>query len=102
MFRFNTVILDCEGCYVEFLEDNIERFQNQVEKILLENDHSNNTATRVFLDRLRLDYTDIKRFLIILLLLRLLGFKEDKRTSTGRINWLGSVLVFRKSRIPRL
>ena len=52
-FRIDTVILDCEGCYVEFIEDNIERFKSQIKTILLENDHSNNTATIVFLDKLR-------------------------------------------------
>ena len=53
IFRIDTVILDCEGCYVEFIEDNIERFKSQIKTILLENDHSNNTATIVFLDKLR-------------------------------------------------
>ena len=52
--RIDTVILDCEGCYVEFVEDNIERFKSQVKTIILENDHINNTATLVFLDKLRL------------------------------------------------
>ena len=77
--RVNTVILDCEGCWVEFIEDHKDRFRNQIEKIILENDHDNMTVTIEGLKKLKS-----------------WGFKEHKKVSTGNVRWLGSILVFTK------
>ena len=76
----NTLILDCEGCYVDFLAENFERFRDQLDKIILENDHNNVTQTQMFVQ-----------------VLESFGFRKDKKATTGVLNGLGSILVFTKS-----
>merc|ERR1711884_634610 len=76
----NTLVLDCEGCYVDFLADNFERFRDQLDKIILENDHNNVTQTQMFVQ-----------------VLESFGFRKDKKATTGVLNGLGSILVFTKS-----
>ena len=75
----NTVILDCEGCYVDFLADNFERFRDQLDKIILENDHNNVTQTQMFVQ-----------------VLESFGFRMDTDATTGVLNGLGSIFVFTK------
>ncbi len=77
--RVNTVIIDCEGCWVEFIIKHEDKFRNQIEKIVLENDHDNKTVSAMGLERLKS-----------------WGFKEDKELSPGHLDWLGSILVFTK------
>ena len=82
--RVNTVILDCEGCWVEFIDKHEDRFRNQIEKIVLENDypieyHDYETVTRMGIEKLKS-----------------WGFREDKKVSPGDVKWLGSILVFTK------
>ena len=79
--RRNTLILDCEGCYVDFLAENFERFRDQLDKIILENDHNNVTQTQMFVQ-----------------VLESFGFRKDKKATTGVLNGLGSILVFTKSK----
>ena len=75
----NTVIIDCEGCWVEFIDTYEDKFRNQIEKIVLENDHENMTVTVRGLEKLKS-----------------WGFKEDEELSSGDVEWLGSILVFTK------
>ena len=75
----NTVILDCEGCYVDFLAENFERFRDQLDKIILENDHNNVTQTQMFVQ-----------------VLESFGFRMDTDATTGVLNGLGSIFVFTK------
>ena len=77
--RVNTVVIDCEGCWVEFIDKHEDRFRNQIEKIVLENDHDNETVTMMGIGKLKS-----------------WGFKEDKKLSPGDVKWLGSILVFTK------
>ena len=77
--RVNTVIIDCEGCWVEFIDTYEDKFRNQIEKIVLENDHDNMTVSVMGLEKLKS-----------------WGFKEDKELSPGNVKWLGSILVFTK------
>ena len=75
----NTVIIDCEGCWVEFIDTYEDKFRNQIEKIVLENDHGNMTVTVREMEKLKS-----------------WGFKEDEEVSSGDVEWLGSILVFTK------
>ena len=77
--RINTVILDCEGCWLQFIEEHEDRIRNQIEKIVLENDHDNITESIMGLEK-------IKSW----------GFKQDKKISNGDVRWLASVMVFTK------
>ena len=77
--RVNTVIIDCEGCWVEFIDTYEDKFRNQIEKIVLENDHDNMTVSVMGLEKLKS-----------------WGFKDDKELSPGHVDWLGSILVFTK------
>ena len=96
--RINTVILDCEGCWTDFVVTYQEKFQHQIDKIILgklfilnhcqtlfiaysENDHPNEGATRAGLQ-----------------MLEHLGFSVSEQFSTGNIKWLGSMLALTKDK----
>eukprot|EP00090_Calanus_glacialis_P019130 TRINITY_DN29471_c0_g1_i1.p1 TRINITY_DN29471_c0_g1~~TRINITY_DN29471_c0_g1_i1.p1 ORF type:complete len:122 (+),score=31.29 TRINITY_DN29471_c0_g1_i1:154-519(+) len=75
----NVIIFDCEGCWYDVVKENKDKL-SQVNTILLENDHPP--------DQNHLAKEGLQ-------LIISLGFQEDP-DSTGRINKLGSVYVFRR------
>jgi len=79
--KINTVILDCEGCWTEFVELYKAKFKHQVDKIILENDNPSEEATREGLE-----------------MLETLGFSINEMLTTGHIKWMGSMFALTKDK----
>lgn len=77
--KVDTVILDCEGCWIDVVKENLEKFRN-VKMIILENDHPDKEKT---LEGFKL--------------LESVGFTQDKR-SPGKLDKIPSQFVFTKER----
>lgn len=73
--KVDTVILDCEGCWIDVVKENLEKFRS-VDKVILENDNVNSEKT-------------VEGFK----LLESVGLTEDRR-STGKLQILASMFVF--------
>lgn len=73
--KVDTVIMDCEGCWIDVVRENLEKFRN-VNMVILENDNDNSEKT-------------VEGFK----LLESVGLTVDRR-STGKLQILASMFVF--------
>jgi len=73
--KVDTVIMDCEGCWVDIVRENLDKFRN-VNTVILENDNDNSEKT-------------VEGFK----LLESVGLTVDRR-STGELQILASMFVF--------
>lgn len=73
--KVDTVIMDCEGCWIDVVRENLEKFRN-VNMVILENDNDDSEKT-------------VEGFK----LLESVGLTVDRR-STGKLQILASMFVF--------